>query len=118
MTVAGASPVINMKKFPKRFRMLHIKDFSSITEPTTQLGDPNRPKEQNQAKALSTMLQSSRRHACLELNIVSRKRKGYTRFHNSKWQRSTTITGNAECFIQITIRKWAYARRYENSAGH
>jgi hypothetical protein len=26
--------------------------------------------------------------------------------------------GNAERFIQTTIRKWAYARRYENSAGH
>jgi sugar phosphate isomerase/epimerase len=44
MTVAGASPVEYMKAYPKRFRMLHIKDFVKVTQPTIDLRGPNRPK--------------------------------------------------------------------------
>jgi sugar phosphate isomerase/epimerase len=44
MSVAGADPVTYMKKFPKRFRMLHIKDFQAAAHPTTDLRGPDRPK--------------------------------------------------------------------------
>jgi sugar phosphate isomerase/epimerase len=43
MTVAGHNPVDYMRKFPKRIRMLHIKDFHPITHPTTDLRGPGRP---------------------------------------------------------------------------
>lgn len=38
MTVAGASPAAYMKKYPTRFKMLHIKDFKPISHPTISLG--------------------------------------------------------------------------------
>jgi sugar phosphate isomerase/epimerase len=44
MTVAGASPVEYMKQYPTRFRMLHIKDFVRVSQPTIELRGPNRPK--------------------------------------------------------------------------
>jgi sugar phosphate isomerase/epimerase len=44
MIVAGADPVAYMKKYPGRFRMLHIKDFMAVPHPTTDLRGPDRPK--------------------------------------------------------------------------
>ena len=43
MTVAGASPVAYMQKSPGRFRMLHIKDFQPVAQPTTDLSGAGRP---------------------------------------------------------------------------
>jgi sugar phosphate isomerase/epimerase len=43
MTVAGFNPVDYMRKFPKRIRMLHIKDFPPLAHPTIQLRGPERP---------------------------------------------------------------------------
>jgi sugar phosphate isomerase/epimerase len=43
MTVAGLNPVDYMRKYPKRIRMLHIKDFKPIPHPTTDLRGPGRP---------------------------------------------------------------------------
>jgi sugar phosphate isomerase/epimerase len=43
MTVAGLNPVDYMRKFPKRIRMLHIKDFHPIAHPTTDLRGSGRP---------------------------------------------------------------------------
>lgn len=43
MMVAGSDPVAYFKKYPGRFRMLHIKDFKPVATPTTDLMGPNRP---------------------------------------------------------------------------
>jgi sugar phosphate isomerase/epimerase len=43
MKVAGYDPVHYMTTYPGRVRMLHIKDFQSMS-PTTDLMGPNRPK--------------------------------------------------------------------------
>ncbi len=43
MTVAGYSPVEYFKKYPGRFRMLHIKDFKPVAKPTTELMGSGRP---------------------------------------------------------------------------
>ena len=43
MVVAGGDPVAYFKKYPGRFRMLHIKDFKPVAGPTTQLMGPGRP---------------------------------------------------------------------------
>ena len=43
MTVAGGNPVEYFKKYPGRFRMLHIKDFKPVSGPTTDLMGPGRP---------------------------------------------------------------------------
>jgi sugar phosphate isomerase/epimerase len=43
MEVAGASPVAYFKKYPGRFRMLHIKDFKRGSAPTIDLSGPGRP---------------------------------------------------------------------------
>jgi sugar phosphate isomerase/epimerase len=43
MTVAGSSPVEYMRKYPKRIRMLHIKDFKPVPHPTTDLRGSGRP---------------------------------------------------------------------------
>jgi sugar phosphate isomerase/epimerase len=43
MTVAGASPVEYMKRYPHRFKMLHIKDFKPIPQATTTLAAASRP---------------------------------------------------------------------------
>ncbi len=44
MVVAGSDPVAYMKKYPGRFRMLHIKDFKPVAKPTTDLMGAGRPK--------------------------------------------------------------------------
>jgi sugar phosphate isomerase/epimerase len=43
MTVAGGNPVEYFKKYPGRFRMLHIKDFKPVPRPTTDLMGDGRP---------------------------------------------------------------------------
>ncbi|HEX4322198.1 MAG TPA: sugar phosphate isomerase/epimerase family protein [Acidobacteriaceae bacterium] len=43
MTVAGSDPVAYMRNYPGRIKMLHIKDFKSVSQPTTALGGPDRP---------------------------------------------------------------------------
>jgi sugar phosphate isomerase/epimerase len=43
MVVAGANPVEYFKKYPGRFRMLHIKDFKPVSTASTDLG-AGRPK--------------------------------------------------------------------------
>ena len=42
MTIAGASPVAYMQKYPGRFRMIHVKDFKK-RPPTTDLTGKDRP---------------------------------------------------------------------------
>lgn len=44
MVVAGANPANYFRRFPGRFRMLHIKDFKPVPHPTIDLMGPNRPK--------------------------------------------------------------------------
>jgi len=44
MVVAGGDPVAYFKKYPGRFRMLHIKDFQPVAQPTIALIGPDRPK--------------------------------------------------------------------------
>jgi sugar phosphate isomerase/epimerase len=43
MVVAGANPVEYFKKYPGRFKMLHIKDFKQGSAPTIDLSGPKRP---------------------------------------------------------------------------
>ena len=43
MVVAGEAPAEYFKRFPGRFRMLHIKDFQTA-KPTIDLVGPDRPK--------------------------------------------------------------------------
>jgi sugar phosphate isomerase/epimerase len=43
MTVAGSDPVAYMRNYPGRIKMLHIKDFKPVSQPTTALGGPDRP---------------------------------------------------------------------------
>jgi sugar phosphate isomerase/epimerase len=43
MVVAGGNPVEYFRKYPGRFRMLHIKDFKPVAAPTTDLMGDGRP---------------------------------------------------------------------------
>ena len=43
MVVAGSDPVAYFRKYPGRFRMLHIKDFKPVPKPTIELMGPGRP---------------------------------------------------------------------------
>jgi sugar phosphate isomerase/epimerase len=44
MVAGGASPVEYFKKYPGRFRMIHVKDFQPMAHPTSDLVGPERPK--------------------------------------------------------------------------
>ena len=44
MVAAGSSPVRYFGQYPGRFRMLHVKDFLPIAQPTTDMIGPDRPK--------------------------------------------------------------------------
>ena len=44
MVVAGASPVEYFRRYPGRFRMIHVKDFVPVTKSTIDLVGPERPK--------------------------------------------------------------------------
>lgn len=43
MVVAGASPVEYFRRYPGRFRMIHVKDFRPVKAPTTDMVGPGRP---------------------------------------------------------------------------
>jgi sugar phosphate isomerase/epimerase len=43
MTVAGADPITYFKRYPGRFRMIHVKDFQPVNHPVTSLSGPERP---------------------------------------------------------------------------
>ncbi len=44
MRVGGADPVKLLEEHPKRFAMLHVKDFKGVTKPVTTLMSPDAPK--------------------------------------------------------------------------
>jgi sugar phosphate isomerase/epimerase len=44
MAAAGYSPVSYFRKYPNRYRMIHVKDFLLNGKPTTDLNGPDRPK--------------------------------------------------------------------------
>jgi len=44
MSAGGANPVDYLKKYPGRFKMVHVKEFQPLAEPSTSFGGPNRPK--------------------------------------------------------------------------
>lgn len=44
IVTAGYNPVDYFKKYPNRYRMIHVKDFVAGTKPTTDLGGESRPK--------------------------------------------------------------------------
>ena len=44
MVAAGSSPVEYFKRYPGRFRMLHVKDFQRLSRPTIDMVGPDRPK--------------------------------------------------------------------------
>jgi sugar phosphate isomerase/epimerase len=44
MAAAGHDPVAYLTKYPKRYRLLHIKDFQPTASPSTSLDESVRPK--------------------------------------------------------------------------
>lgn len=44
MCVAGANPVTYFKTYPGRFRMIHVKEFEAVSQPTTGNSGADRPK--------------------------------------------------------------------------
>ncbi len=44
MSVAGANPVQYFKSYPGRFRMIHVKEFQAVSQPSISLAGPDRPK--------------------------------------------------------------------------
>jgi sugar phosphate isomerase/epimerase len=44
MVAAGHSPVDYFRKYPGRYRLIHVKDFVAGSKPTTALGSPDGPK--------------------------------------------------------------------------
>jgi sugar phosphate isomerase/epimerase len=44
MCAGGADPIVYFKKFPGRFKMIHVKEFQALSKPVTSLGGPERPK--------------------------------------------------------------------------
>ena len=44
MAAGGASPAKYFSQYPKRFRMMHVKDFAAMAHPTTELAGPDAPK--------------------------------------------------------------------------
>ena len=43
MVTAGANPADYFRKFPKRYRVIHVKDFPASTKVTTEMGGPGMP---------------------------------------------------------------------------
>jgi sugar phosphate isomerase/epimerase len=43
MCAGGADPVAYFKKYPGRFKMIHVKEFKALSKPVTSLGGPDRP---------------------------------------------------------------------------
>jgi sugar phosphate isomerase/epimerase len=44
MCAGGADPVVYFTKYPGRFKMVHIKDFRAMKDPSISLSGPTRPK--------------------------------------------------------------------------
>jgi sugar phosphate isomerase/epimerase len=44
MSAAGANPIDYFKKYPGRFKMIHVKEFQALDKPSISLGGPDRPK--------------------------------------------------------------------------
>jgi sugar phosphate isomerase/epimerase len=44
MCAGGADPVAYFKKYPGRFKMIHVKEFQPLSHPVTSLNGPERPK--------------------------------------------------------------------------
>jgi sugar phosphate isomerase/epimerase len=44
MSAAGADPIAYFRKYPGRFKMIHVKEFQSLEHPVTTLTGPERPK--------------------------------------------------------------------------
>jgi sugar phosphate isomerase/epimerase len=44
MCAGGADPIAYFKKYPGRFKMIHVKEFQPLSKPSTSLGGPDRPK--------------------------------------------------------------------------
>jgi sugar phosphate isomerase/epimerase len=44
MCAGGADPIAYFKKYPGRFKMIHVKEFQALSKPVTSLGGPDRPK--------------------------------------------------------------------------
>jgi len=44
MSAAGADPIAYFKKYPGRFKMVHVKEFQPLEHPVTMLTGPERPK--------------------------------------------------------------------------
>jgi sugar phosphate isomerase/epimerase len=44
MVTAGRNPIDYFRKYPNRYRMIHVKDFLPGSKPTTSLMGPDRPK--------------------------------------------------------------------------
>jgi sugar phosphate isomerase/epimerase len=43
MTTAGVDPILYFKKYPARYRVIHVKDFPAGTKATTTMGGPGMP---------------------------------------------------------------------------
>lgn len=43
MTAAGSNPVDYFKRYPGRFRMIHVKDFKPLSKPSIDMVGPDRP---------------------------------------------------------------------------
>lgn len=44
MCAAGANPITYFGKYPGRFKMIHVKEFQPLAQPSISLGGPDRPK--------------------------------------------------------------------------
>jgi sugar phosphate isomerase/epimerase len=47
MSVAGGDPIAYFKKYPGRFKMIHVKEFEPVSKPSISLSGPDRPKGTN-----------------------------------------------------------------------
>ena len=43
MCAGGADPVAYFKKYPGRFKMIHVKEFVKLSKPSISLSPPDRP---------------------------------------------------------------------------
>jgi sugar phosphate isomerase/epimerase len=44
MSAGGADPIAYFKKYPGRFKMIHVKEFQPLSKPVISLSGPDRPK--------------------------------------------------------------------------
>ena len=85
MCAGGADPVAYFAKYPGRFKMVHIKEFQAMDNPSISLSGPTRPKGTDLDKDLSTIrgyLRPVRRRGSSTLSL---SRKNPFRFR--RWPR-------------------------------